>query len=191
MSDAATLDYITIGRTVERIAVEDAERDLLCMTLIDAERLAALRDLGITPASLRDARHAAFLSLLIHICGSHELTGRFTLAGLVSAIAHIRQHGSTNARLAAAGDLDGAFLLSLWTFAPSRDWTETVQFVATAQRERTRDVTVEACIAAIAHGSDPSLVLPHLDSVLDPEVELDPDGSSRILAIPPRQEPSK
>lgn len=180
-----------LEHTLVRIGVEDAERDLLCLLLAFPTAAQRVIDEGITPSMMRDPRHAAFYALLVDLAsrtGDH--TGGVTLADAVTRVAELRRNGASDELLASAADLDGAFLLAMWTYRvpEAHTWDATVQFLLTAARERLRDMTVEACIAALAHGSNPTLVLERLEADLAPEAALDPAGSRSILSIPPAQE---
>lgn len=185
----------TVDRLLDRFAVTDAERDLLALTLQHADHVPELAAIGITPASMIDARHAALLAVMIELYDRHRPVhagdaAMFTLVDFISEIARLRQRGADDEFLASAADLDGGFLLTMWTHRPAErhTWDTTTQFLAGATRERLRDHQVEACIAALAHGADPERVWVALAGTIGQDAVLDPNGSQQILSIPTKEQ---
>lgn len=185
MSDS----YTKLEHEATQFAVEDAERDLLNLVMHSVDALVEITaNVGITASMMRDDRHRALLSLLEDLASRGEFTGDFT--EIAVRVAQLRATPHPMGDLANAGELDGELLYDLWSYEPPTRHTAelTCEFLLSAHRERTRDETIEACIAALAHGSDPTQVLAHLRAAIDPISTPGPDAASAVLSIPTTKE---
>lgn len=180
--------YTSIEHDVARFAVEDAERDLLAMCIRNGQALELVTTrLGIVPETMTDPRHQALLALLIDLDPTRADDDFLPIA---LRIAQLRRRGSDQRLLAMAGDLDGEFLFGIWTYQPAerRTLSTVCRFLIAAHAERVRDAVVEACIAALSHGSEPNQVLAHLRAVVGPDASPGPDVPAAVLSIPPTKE---
>lgn len=185
MSDS----YSKIEHEAAQFAVEDAERDLLNLVMHSVDALVEITStVGITASMMRDDRHRALLAVLEDLAARGGFTGDFT--EIAVRVAQLRATPQPTGDLANAGELDGELLYDLWSYEPPARHTAelTCEFLLSAHRERTRDETIEACIAALAHGSDPTQVLAHLRAAIDPTLTPGPDAASAVLSIPTTKE---
>jgi hypothetical protein len=181
--------YTAYEHEATRFAIEDAERDLLNLVMHSASALATVTtNAGITPSMVSDDRHRALLGLLVDLHARDEFTGDF--AEIASRVAELRKHPVTSGLLADAGELDGELLYDLWSYQPPDRHTAELacEFLLSAHRERIRDETIEACIAALSLGGDTSEVLAHLRAAIEPTSTPGPDAVSAVLSVPTTKE---
>jgi len=181
--------YTTIEREAALFAIQDAERDVLALSLRSSVALDMVCALGVTAEMMSDLRHHALLAMLVDL-RRIDVSWDNNLESIAIRVAELRAGRSTNPVLSAAGDLDGEFLMALWTYnVPERHTLSSIcSFLLSASREGDRDRVVEACIAALARGSDQAQVLAHLRAALDPSSTPGPDVPSAVLSIPPTKE---
>lgn len=180
--------YTSIEHDVTRFAVEDAERDLLAMCIRNSDALVMVTErLGITPEMMTDRRHRALLALLmdLEVARAHD-----DFLPIVLRIAQLRRHGASSPALVDAGDLDGEFVYGIWTYEPveRRKLSVVCRFLIAAHAERVRDAVIEACIAALSRGSEPTQVLAHLRTAIDPASSPGPGAPAAVLSIPQTKE---